>query len=97
MLKNEEARAPGAEAMEAMMLVRRMCTDAAGDSRFDPYQVPLELHDHVPPAAPFFTAHPTEATSYILFRQPSGWVGNTTPSDTELSIGCLFVREVAVH
>ena len=95
MLKNEEARAPGAEAMEAMMLVRRMCTDAAGDSRFDPYQVPLELHDHVPPAAPFFTAHPTEATSYPLLTALG--MGRCTPSDTELSIGYLLVRETAVH
>jgi hypothetical protein len=41
--------------MEAKMLVPRMFTDAAGDSRFHYYQVPLELHDHAPPAAPFFT------------------------------------------
>ncbi len=82
--------------MVAKMLVPRMFTDAAGDSRFDSYQVPLELHDHAPPAAPFFTANPTEATSYILFRLPSGWVGCTS-SDTELSIGYMLVRDAAVH
>jgi hypothetical protein len=82
--------------MEAKIFVPRMFTDAAGDSRFDSYRVPLELHFHAPPAAPFFTAHPTEATSYILFRLPSGWVG-ARPSDTELSIGYLLVRDAAVH
>ena len=75
--------------MEAKMSVPRMFTDAAGDSRFDSYQVPLELHDHAPPAAPFFTANPTEATSYILFRLPSGWVGARHPTPNYRLVICL--------
>jgi hypothetical protein len=52
------------------MLAPRMFTDAAGDSCFDSYQVPLELHDHAPPAAPFFTTEvlSTEPVEGIIIR-----------------------------
>jgi hypothetical protein len=56
--------------MDAKMLAPRMFTDAAGDSCFDSYQVPLELHDHAPPAAPFFTTEvlSTEPVEGIIIR-----------------------------
>ena len=62
--------------------VPRLYSDSAGDSRFDSYDVALELHDHAPPAAPFFTADPVSATRYVFFRIPPGWKGaeHVTPN-----------------
>jgi hypothetical protein len=66
-----------------------MYTDDAGDSRFDSYEVPLSLHDHAPPAAPFFTAEPEAATSYVFFRLPPGWVGAQHPTPSFRLVVCL--------
>ncbi len=63
--------------MTATMLIPRLYTNEAGDSRFDSYVVALELHDHAPPAAPFLLAEHITATKYVLFRIPSGMGGNT--------------------
>ena len=75
--------------MTATILIPRLYTDEAGDSRFDSYEVSLELHDHAPPAAPFLLAEPVIATKYVLFRIPPRWVGaqHSTP-DNRLVI-CL--------
>lgn len=69
--------------MSDVMTVRRLYTDNLGESRFDTYDVVLALHDHAPPAAPFFTADAETATKYVLFRIPPGWVGaqHTTPNN----------------
>jgi len=66
----------------ATLTVPRMYTDEQGDSRFDTYEVRLDLQDHAPPAAPFFAAEPRQATEYVFFEIPSGWVGaqHTTPN-----------------
>src|SRR4051794_31862135 len=76
--------------MDAMMRkVPRMYTDDAGDSRFDSYEVSLTLHDHAPPAAPFFTAEPEVGTSYVFFRLPAGWVGDRHPTPNYRLVICL--------
>ena len=75
--------------MNATLTVPRMYTDAAGDSRFDSYDVNLELHDHAPPAAPFFTAEPVPATRYVFFRIPPGWVGAQHPTPNYRLVICL--------
>src|SRR5450432_31560 len=75
--------------MPAAMTISRMYTDDAGDSRFDKYEVPLELHSHAPPAAPFITAEPTATRDYILFRLPSGWVGDQHPTPDVRLVICL--------
>ena len=75
--------------MAALMTVPRMYTDEAGDSRFDSYEVELALHDHAPPAAPFFTAEPEGATKYIFFRLPPGWVGAQHPTPNYRLVVCL--------
>ena len=61
--------------MNTVLSVPRLYTDEAGDSRFDTCAMTLTLQDHAPPAAPFFTTEPAKATSYTLFRLPSGWIG----------------------
>ena len=68
--------------MAAVMTIPRLYTDEAGDSRFDSYDLPMELHEHAPPAAPFLLTEPEFATKYILFRIPPGWNGgqHTTPN-----------------
>jgi hypothetical protein len=66
-----------------------MFTDQNGESRFDTYEVPLELHDHAPPAAPFFTATPAQATSYVFFRIPPDWVGDQHPTPNGRLVICL--------
>jgi len=75
--------------MTATFTVPRMYTDSAGDSRFDCYEVALELHDHAPPAAPFFTAEPAAATRYVFFRIPPGWVGAQHPTPNNRLVICL--------
>ena len=66
----------------ALFLVPRLYSDTHGDSRFDTHEVTLGLHDHAPPAAPFYTADPVIATRYIFFRILPGWVGaeHVTPN-----------------
>lgn len=68
--------------MQDPFLVPRLYSDAAGDSRFDHYEVALESHDHAPPAAPFLTSEPATATRTIFFRIPRGWFGveHVTPN-----------------
>jgi hypothetical protein len=78
--------------MSAAMNVPRMYTDENGDSRFDSYEIALELHDHAPPAAPFFTAAPQQATSYIFFRLPPGWIGEQHPTPNYRLVVCLTGR-----
>lgn len=71
------------------IIVPRMYTDENGESRFDQYELPLELHDHAPPAAPFFTAAAQPATSYILFRIPPRWIGAQHPTPNYRLVICL--------
>jgi hypothetical protein len=78
------------------MTIPRMFTDEAGESRFDSYEVPLTLHDHAPPAAPFLLSEPSTATKYLFFRIPPGWLGSAT-SDTKLPASDLLVRRSEVH
>ena len=81
---SESEQNTGAEDnMPATMTVHRLYTDEAGDSRFDTAEIPLALHDHAPPAAPFFTAEPEPATQHVFFRLPPGWIGaqHTTPNN----------------
>ena len=75
--------------MAAIISVPRMYTDETGDSRFDRYEVQLALHDHAPPAAPFFTAEPETATRYIFFRLPPRWVGAQHPTPNHRLVVCL--------
>jgi hypothetical protein len=73
----------------ASMIIHRLYTDDAGESRFGRYDVYMELHDHAPPAAPFLLSEAVPSSDYIMFRLPAGWVGDqhTTP-DCRLVI-CL--------
>jgi quercetin dioxygenase-like cupin family protein len=72
----------GGTAMTAAMTIPRLYTDESGESRFDTYDVPMALHQHAPPAAPFLLTEPERATQYMLFRIPPGWNGgqHTTPN-----------------
>jgi hypothetical protein len=75
--------------MKPTLAVPRMYTDAGGDSRFDSYEMDLTLHDHAPPAAPFLTTEPEQATKYIFFRIPPGWVGAQHPTPNYRLVICL--------
>ena len=75
--------------MPTTMTIPRMYSDAAGDSKFDTYEVSLNLQGHAPPAAPFFTADPANATAYILFRIPPGWVGAQHPTPNNRLVICM--------
>jgi hypothetical protein len=75
--------------MAETITIHRMVTDGAGDSRFDNYDMPIALHDHAPPAAPFFTAEPQQATQYVLFRLPAGWKGAQHPTPNNRLVICL--------
>jgi hypothetical protein len=73
----------------ASMIIHRLYTDDAGESRFGRYDVDMELYDHAPPAAPFLLSEAVPSSDYIMFRLPAAWVGDqhTTP-DCRLVI-CL--------
>ncbi len=75
--------------MSASIRVSRMYTDAAGDSRFDSCEVPMELHDHAPPAEPIFTAAAESADQYIFFQLPPNWYGEPHPTPFECLVICL--------
>src|SRR5689334_19560463 len=75
--------------MTATITVPMMYTDEAGESRFDTYDVQIDLHAHAPPAAPFFTAEPVTASNYILFRLPAGWIGDQHPTPDVRLVICL--------
>ena len=75
--------------MNAAMIIPRMYTDEAGESRFDSYHVDLELQDHAPPAAAFLLSAPITATKYILFRLPAGWIGGQHPTPNHRLVICL--------
>ena len=88
--------------MTTPFLVPRLLSDSAGDSLFDTYEVPLELHDHAPPAAPFFTADPVNATRYVFFRILPGWVGAEHVTPNPRLVICLsgalrFIGSTAPH
>ena len=82
--------------MTDLFTLPRLYTDASGDSRFDTIEVPLVLHDHAPPAAPFLLAEPEVATRYILFRI-STRLGRRPTHDTQLSVGDLPEGCATVH
>ena len=75
--------------MTTPFLVPRLHSDSAGDSRFDTYEVPLELHDHAPPAAPFLMTGTTAATQYIFFRVSPGWNGGQHVTPNHRLVICL--------
>ena len=75
--------------MTAAMTISRLYTDANGDSRFDTYDVPMSLHEHAPPAAPFLLTEPEVATKYILFRIPPVWSGGQHVTPNYRLVICL--------
>ena len=75
--------------MAESFVIPRMYSDASGECRFDTYEVPLTLQDAAPPAAPFYTANPFDATRYIFFRIPPGWVGDLHPAPNPRLVICL--------
>src|SRR5262249_11487636 len=80
---------PTGGCMKSTLTVPRMYTDEAGDCRFDSYEMDLTLHDHAPPAAPFLTTEPEQATKYIFFRIPPGWIGAQHPTPNYRLVICL--------
>ena len=58
----------------------RVHTDSQGESHFADSEIPLELKDFAPPAAPLAVS-PGQAASEVLFLSlPGGWVGDWHPA-----------------
>jgi hypothetical protein len=53
----------------------RLYTDAAGNSRFDEMDIPLQQAEFGPPAAPIDLSEPEVAARVIFASIPPGWVG----------------------
>jgi hypothetical protein len=66
-----------------------MFSDESGECRFDAYDVPLSLKSAAPPAAPFYTSAPMQATSYAFLRVPAGWFGELHPTPNPRLVICL--------
>ena len=75
--------------MVSTFTVPRLYTDAQGDSRFDTYELPLSLHDHAPPAAPFLLTETQSATTFAFFRIPPGWSGDRHVTPNNRLVICL--------
>lgn len=57
------------------MEVLRLYADEAGESRFDSYDIPLELKDFAPPADALYVSEAEAAARYVVIRLPAGWGG----------------------
>ena len=57
------------------MKCTRLYTDAAGNSRFDEIDIPVQQAEFGPPAAPMDLSEPQAAARVIFASIPSGWVG----------------------
>ena len=75
--------------MDQTFSVPRMFSDNDGACRFDDFETSLQLQDAAPPAAPFYTAAPENATCYIFFRIPPGWAGDLHPTPNPRLVICL--------
>lgn len=66
----------------------RIWASEDGESHVEALDLPFEVSDFLPPAAPMHLTEPTPASSYFIARVPPGWVADWHPSP---------VRELAVY
>ena len=71
------------------MEVLRLYADEAGESRFDTYEVSMQLKDFAPPADPLYVSEPEAAGRFALIRLPAGWSGACHPTLRRQILFCL--------
>jgi quercetin dioxygenase-like cupin family protein len=65
---------------EELLAYVRVQADSLGESHFADSEIPLELRDFAPPAAPL-SVSPAQAASEVLFLSlPEGWFGDWHPA-----------------
>ncbi len=71
------------------MEVLRLYEDDAGESRFDTYDISMQLKDFAPPADPLYVSEAESATRYVMIRLPAGWGGARHPTPRRQILFCL--------
>lgn len=74
------------------MEVLRLYEDDAGESRFDTYDISMQLKDFAPPADPLYVSEAESATRYVMIRLPAGWGGARHPTPRRQILFCLGGR-----
>ncbi len=75
---SQEAESQGSP--EEPLAYVRVYADSLGESHFADSEIPLELKNFAPPAAPL-SVSPGQAASEVLFLSlPGGWVGDWHPT-----------------
>ena len=58
----------------------RVQTDSQGESHFADSEIPLDLKDFAPPAAPLSVSSGQAASEVLFLSLPGGWVGDWHPT-----------------
>jgi len=71
------------------MKLLRLYADAAGESHFAECEVPLNVRQFAPPAAPFQISDAQTATQVFMLELPPGWIGEMHVSPKRQYMFCL--------
>lgn len=69
--------------------VLHLTEDAAGESRFGEFDLPLHEIAFAPPARPFLASPTMSAKGYVAIRIPAGWAGELHRSPHRQILFCL--------
>jgi hypothetical protein len=69
--------------------VLRLTEDAAGESHFSRFDLPLTETPFAPPALPFLVSPVMPAKGYVAIRIPVGWVGELHQSPYRQILFCM--------
>jgi hypothetical protein len=58
----------------------RLVSDAAGESHFEPVEIPMSTRNFAPPAPSFDVSELAPAAKFGFLRVPAGWSGELHPS-----------------
>ena len=71
-----------------MELLRLYC-DESGESHFDTIEVPISLHNELPPTKTSYFSEPSQAKRWVFCRCPVGWDGKLHPSSRRQIVASL--------
>jgi hypothetical protein len=71
------------------LTIPRMFSDAAGKCQFDQIDIPLEMKEYAPPAAPVAVSTPMQTGQCVFMRIPPGFVGVQHPTPRKQLVVCV--------
>jgi quercetin dioxygenase-like cupin family protein len=75
--------------MDSAYDVIHLTEDAAGESHFGAFALPLHETEFAPPARPFQVSPIMPAKAYVAIRIPAGWVGELHRSPHRQILFCM--------